>query len=243
MTAALPEAVRVAKTPIEIWHQDEARVGQQGTLTHVWADKGSRPAALRDQRRQSAYLFGAVCADRGVGAALVLPYANADAMSLHLAEISRHVTAGAHAVVVLDGAGWHQTGGRLQVPGNLSLLRLPPYSPELNPQENIWQYLRQTSFPTGCSRTTTLSPPRVAPLGTPSWPCQTASAPSQPAPGPNQSRHRATGMSPRSDPRSPVNVQTALRQYGAVAHGQWYSGRLPLYPRHILLQQSSLGVR
>ncbi len=56
MTAALPEAVRVAKTPIEIWHQDEARVGQQGTFTYVWADKGSRPAALRDQRRQSAYL-------------------------------------------------------------------------------------------------------------------------------------------------------------------------------------------
>ncbi len=51
------------------WHQDEARVGQQGGLTYVWADTGSRPAALRDQRRQPAYLlFGAVCADRGVGA-------------------------------------------------------------------------------------------------------------------------------------------------------------------------------
>jgi len=143
MTAVLPKAVRDAKTSVEVWHQDEARVGQQGTLTYVWANKGSRPAALRDQRRQSAYLFGAVCADRGVGAALVLPHANADAMNLHLAEISRRVTPGAHAVVVLDGAGWHQTGGRLRVPGNLSLLRLPPYSPELNPQENVWQYLRQ----------------------------------------------------------------------------------------------------
>ena len=105
MTAVLPEAVRAAKTPIEVWHQDEARVGQQGTLTYVWADKGSRPTALRDQRRQSAYLFGAVCADRGVGAALVLPHANAEAMSLHveprgspdLTEISRHVAKGAHA--------------------------------------------------------------------------------------------------------------------------------------------------
>ncbi len=146
MNAVLPDAVRVAKTPVEIWHQDEARVGQQGTLTYVWADKGSRPAALRDQRRQSASLFGAVCADRGVGAALVLPHANAEAMNLHLAEISRQVTAGAHAVVVLDGAGWHQTGGRLRVPGNVSLLRLPPYSPELNPQENVWQYLRQNQL-------------------------------------------------------------------------------------------------
>jgi len=87
-----------------------------------------------------------VCADRGVGAALVLPYANAEAMSLHLAEISRHVTAGAHAVVVLDGARWHQTGGRLRVPKNVSLLRLPPYAPELNPQENVWQYLRQNQL-------------------------------------------------------------------------------------------------
>ena len=81
-----------------------------------------------------------------MGAALVLPHANADAMSLHLAEISRPVAAGAHAVAVLDGAGWHQTGGRLRVPGNVSLLRSPPYSPELNPQENVWQYLRQNQL-------------------------------------------------------------------------------------------------
>ena len=146
MTAALPDAVRDAKTPIEVWHQDEARVGQQGTLTYIWAEKGSRPAALRDQRRQSAYLFGAVCADRGVGAALVLPHPNPDTKSFQMAEISRQVAAGAHAVVVLDGAGWHQTGGRLRVPGNVSLLRLPPYSPELNPQENVWQYLRQNQL-------------------------------------------------------------------------------------------------
>lgn len=64
-------------------------------------------------------------------------------MNLHLAEISRHVRPGSHAVVLLDGAGWHQTGGKLKVPDNISLLKLPPYSPELNPTENIWQYLRQ----------------------------------------------------------------------------------------------------
>jgi transposase len=59
-------------------------------------------------------------------------------MNLHLAEISRHVSPGAHAVVLLDGAGWHKLGGQLRVPDNMSLLRLPPYSPELNPMENIW---------------------------------------------------------------------------------------------------------
>ena len=67
-------------------------------------------------------------------------------MNLHLEEISRQVAPGAHAVVVLDGAGWHQTGGRLDVPDNLSLLHLPPYSPELNPVENVWQYLRQNQL-------------------------------------------------------------------------------------------------
>ena len=123
--------------------KDEARVGQQGSLTYVWAEKGSRPRAPRDQRYDWAYLFGAVCPARGVGAALVLPFVNTEAMNLHLAEISKAVAPGAHAVITLDGAGWHQTGGKLRVPDNLSLLPLPPYSPELNPVENVWQFLRQ----------------------------------------------------------------------------------------------------
>src|SRR5204862_276255 len=79
-----------------------------------------------------AYLFGAVCPERAVGAALVLPYADTEATGLHLAEIGRRVAPGAHAVVVLDGAGWHASGG-LAVPENLTLLPLPSYSPDLNP--------------------------------------------------------------------------------------------------------------
>ena len=64
-------------------------------------------------------------------------------MNLHLAEISTQIASGAHAVITLDGAGWHQTGGKLKLPDNISLLPLPPYSPELNPVENVWQFLRQ----------------------------------------------------------------------------------------------------
>jgi len=64
-------------------------------------------------------------------------------MNLHLVEISTQITPGAHAVITLDGAGWHQVGGKLRIPDNISLLPLPPYSPELNPVENIWQFLRQ----------------------------------------------------------------------------------------------------
>ena len=64
-------------------------------------------------------------------------------MNEHLVEISRQVAPGAHAIVTLDGAGWHKPGGKLRVPDNVSLLPLPPYSPELNPVENVWQFLRQ----------------------------------------------------------------------------------------------------
>ncbi len=71
-----------------------------------------------------------------------MPYANAEAMQHHLDEISRCVAQGAHAVVLMDGAGWHKAG-ELNVPENLSIMFIPPYSPELNPVENIWQFLRQ----------------------------------------------------------------------------------------------------
>ena len=73
----------------------------------------------------------------------MLSFVSAEAMSLHLAEIGTQVAPGAHAVITLDGAGWHQPGEKLRVPHNISLLPLPPYSPELNPVENIWRFLRQ----------------------------------------------------------------------------------------------------
>ena len=135
MRKAVPE--RAQGRPIEVWFQDEARVGQQGTLTRIWARRGTRPRGLRDRRYAWAYLFGAVCPERAIGAGLVLPHANAEAMSLHLAEISRHVAQGAHAVLVLDGAGWHGAAN-LAIPDNLTLLPLPPYSPEL-----VWGCLCQ----------------------------------------------------------------------------------------------------
>jgi transposase len=94
-----------------------------------------------DQRYQNTYLFGAICPKRGTGAALVLPTANTQAMQLHLNEISKYVARKAHAVVLMDRAGWHTTG-KLNVPKNITIILLPSKSPELNPVENIWQYLR-----------------------------------------------------------------------------------------------------
>ena len=101
---------------------------------------------VRDNRHDSAYLFGAICPDRAVGAAIIMPHVNAEAMSLHLAEISPRVTPGADVVLLCDGAGWHQTGGRLRVPDNITLLPIPPDTPERNSMENVWQYLRQNKL-------------------------------------------------------------------------------------------------
>ena len=127
--------------PIEIWFADEARVGQKNKITRRWAKRGTRPSAPKDQRTASAYIFGAICPDQGKGAGLVLPRCTTEAMTLELAEIAEAVAPGAHALVLLDQAGWHLSN-KLQVPDNLTLLPLPAKAPELNPMENVWQFLR-----------------------------------------------------------------------------------------------------
>lgn len=128
-------------TPIEIWFQDEARIGQKNGQVRQWARRGTRPRQPADQRYENAYLFGAICPARGTGVALALPFADTCAMQLHLNEISRHVAKGAHAVLLLDRAGWHTTD-KLRMPANITPILLPSRSPELNPVENVWQYLR-----------------------------------------------------------------------------------------------------
>jgi len=104
---------------------------------------------VRQQGFASAYLFGAVCPEREAGVALVLPESlprtrsgvSTAAMDVFLAELARAVPAGTHAALVLDRAGWHISED-LSVPPNLSLIHPPPYSPELNPVERVWEYLR-----------------------------------------------------------------------------------------------------
>lgn len=135
----IPEDVKLEN--VDVWFQDEARVGQRGTLTRTWARKGTRPRLTRQQQFEYAYLFGAVCPAQDKAVGLVLPVVNTHAMLIHLKEISIHVPAGRHAVVVLDQAAWHTTG-RVRMFDNLTLLSLPVASPELNPVEQVWQQLR-----------------------------------------------------------------------------------------------------
>jgi transposase len=126
---------------LQIYFEDEARFGTQGTITRVWAPKGSRPRAVRQNGREWLYVLMAVCVSTGAASALIMPELNMEVLNLFLEQFSRELPAGVHAVLIWDGAGYH-TGGALVVPSNVSLIQLPPYSPELNPIENLWHYLR-----------------------------------------------------------------------------------------------------
>jgi transposase len=127
---------------IALWFMDEARVGQKGRLCHRWWARGRRPPGRCDGRFAWAYLFAAVEPATGADVALVLPEATTAAMSLFLAAFAEQVEPDAHAVLILDQAGWHGSRRRA-VPGNTTLVPLPPYSPELNPVERVWLYLRE----------------------------------------------------------------------------------------------------
>lgn len=143
----LPDALSAAAAAhpgqrIALWFQDEARVGQKGRVCHHWWLRGHRPPGLADRRFSYAYVFAAVEPATGADFCLVLPTVSTAAMSVFLDGFSASLAADTHAVLVLDGAGWH--GSRdLVVPGNITLVPLPPYSPQLNPVERVWLYLRE----------------------------------------------------------------------------------------------------
>ena len=124
---------------LEIWFQDEARVGQQGRLTRIWGQKGKRDRIRKDMRFEYTYIYGAICPERDTGEALVIKQVSKKAMQGHLKMISDVIPSDRHAVLVMDRAPWHRS---LQPPENISIIYLPSYSPELNPHENIWEYLK-----------------------------------------------------------------------------------------------------
>ena len=141
MQEVIPEGTDLCT--VDIWYQDESRIGQQGSRTRIWAKTGTRPRVVKQQQFLYQYIYGAVCPAQKQCAAVVLPIANHEGLSEHLKEISSQVPQGRHAVVIQDQAGWHHKK-ELSIPSNISILHLPPYSPELNPQEKVWQYLKDT---------------------------------------------------------------------------------------------------
>jgi hypothetical protein len=124
--------------------QDEGRFGLLGTPRRCWAPCGTRPVVGARLERKYIYAFSAVSPHDGVMDSLVLPWVSAQTMSLFLTEVAqRH--ADEFVLMVMDQAGWH-LAGELVVPDNMRLLFLPPYSPELNPAEHLWESIREDCF-------------------------------------------------------------------------------------------------
>jgi transposase len=126
---------------LRVYFQDESRFGQQGTTTNVWARRGSRPTAVRQTEYQYLWVLGAVCAETGHAEGLLSPRLNTRTVNLFLEQFSQTLGPDEHAAMIWDGAGFHLSG-QLKVPANVTLIQLPPYSPELNPIENLWHYLK-----------------------------------------------------------------------------------------------------
>jgi transposase len=126
---------------LRIFFQDEARFGQQGTTTNVWAKRGSRPVAVRQTAYQYVWVFAAVCPETGTSEGLIAPRLNTDSVNAFLQQFSVRIASDEHAIMLWDGAGFHRSG-KLQMPANISPIQLPAYSPELNPIENLWHYLK-----------------------------------------------------------------------------------------------------
>ena len=124
--------------------QDEARFGRISDVRRCWAPKPLRPLCQAMLTHEYTYAYAAVDVNTGVLDSLVLPHVNTDCMQVFLDEVAqRHCHE--HILLVLDGAGWHRSK-TLVVPPNMSLLPLPPYAPELNPVEHLWDELREKHF-------------------------------------------------------------------------------------------------
>jgi len=111
-------------------------------VCHRWYKRGQGPPGLADKRFTFAYIFTAVEPGTDNAFALIMPYADTDAMQVFLDRFSKTIAADEHVAMIADQAGWH-VSNNLKVPPNISLVRLPPYSPELNPVERLWLYLKE----------------------------------------------------------------------------------------------------
>jgi len=118
------------------------RFGMKGFLRRMWAMRGSRPSVIRQNGFTSAYIFGAVNPQNGDRLGLVIDGADTEVMNLYLDMLSNHLSANVHAVIIMDGCGYHMHSDDLEIPANMTVLELPPYSPELNVIERMWNWLK-----------------------------------------------------------------------------------------------------
>ena len=130
--------------PVKLMFQDEARFGRISDVRRCWAPRPVRPLCRAMMTHEYTYAYGAVDVCTGELDSLILPHVNTECMQLFLNEVSaRHPDE--RIVMVIDGAGWHRSDA-LKAPANIYLLKLPPYAPELNPIEHVWDELREKFF-------------------------------------------------------------------------------------------------
>jgi DDE superfamily endonuclease len=129
---------------LRVMFADEARFGRMNRPRPCWAPTGVRPEVAAQLIREYIYLYGAVCPKDGKCVYLIMPAADTSCFQIYLDVLSRKCRR-QHVLLVLDGAPNHQCG-LLAIPANISLLFLPPYSPELNPKENLWDEIREKIF-------------------------------------------------------------------------------------------------
>jgi transposase len=130
---------------IEIWAQDEARLGLQPTIRRIWAIKGKRPIAKQTRKYQWVYAFAFVHPLTGKSFWLILPTVNTALMNMALKEFYEYIDPKKEKVIVLliDNAGWRKSK-ELEIPENIKIFPLPPYTPELQPVECSWPLLKET---------------------------------------------------------------------------------------------------
>ena len=135
----------VGARPVRIMFQDEARFGRMARIRRCWSPASSRPIVDNIAERQFIYVYGAVSPIAGELDWKIGPQRNTEQMNRFLAQVSQ-AHAGEFIVMVVDGASSHRSQ-ELEIPENIRLHRLPGYSPELNPQEHVWDELREKEFP------------------------------------------------------------------------------------------------
>ena len=139
IVAEIAQEKRVEPSAIEVWFADEARIGQKKKITRHWARGGTRPAAPTDQRTASTYIFGAICSALGKGAALILPRCNTVDEPASGRDCPGHRAR--CSCCASRGSGRMASVTSAMVPPNISC-HCRRRGPELNPVENIWQYMR-----------------------------------------------------------------------------------------------------
>lgn len=132
------------RQPLRLMFQDEARFGRISQCRRCWHKKPMRPWVKARLTHEYTYAYGAASAMDGKFDSLVLPQVNGQWMQVFIDEVSQRYSE-ENIIMALDGAGWHKSQG-IKLPPNLKLHFLPPYSPELNPQEHVWDELREKNF-------------------------------------------------------------------------------------------------